>query len=306
MDAIRRMFFQNVSLKAASLAIAIGLYVYANLSQNAQLQITVPVELRNVPESMIVSSAKLPQIRLLVRGPRSALTVLPEQPVSYPIDVSATGVGKHQIQIDISKIELPRGVDILQINPVQFDMTIAPTQQYERPIKPQIKGNPGDGFRVSAVEVQPEKMVIVTAKGALDDRPAINSKPIDIEGRTEDVVVQAELDVEGIVSKQPPVNLAQVAVRIQPIIRQAQFKDIPVIIQGMQSSKWRVVPRTVTIEVVGADAPLKALEKSGIKAEIQITAIPNSRQRFPVSLRLPPEVTLLSVTPAAVKVNHAN
>ena len=295
----------NFQLKVISVIMSIILFGYANLSQNAQLQVTMPVALQGVGDGMLVADSSVAEIRLLLRGPKAALAVVQEQAPNYGVDIGALGAGQHELQIDMTAIQLPRGIDILQIAPLQIDLDVRRTQKYERPVKARLKGQPAAGYRIVAVEIDPERVELETAVGALDGVDTLLTQSVDIDGKAEDVVLQAQLDLADLPIKTAQTRTVSVAVRIQPIIRQSRIGGIPVTIQGLQSAEWRVSPQTVSIEVMGADAALKALEQSDIQARVFLEAPPKQNEPFPVSLKLPPDVTLLAVTPQTVVVTHA-
>ncbi len=99
------------------------------------------------------------------------------------VDISNVKLGENSIPITKSSVKLPRGVEILRIDPSTVKLFCRQKKSRKNiPVKAVITGKPEKGFVIDSVEVSPSNISIEGAKRELDRIRIIKTEPIDIEG----------------------------------------------------------------------------------------------------------------------------
>src|SRR5947207_528579 len=84
----RPVFFRhNLGLKFISLALAIGLWQVVRHDPVGEIALDVPIEFRNLPENMEISTENIPRAEIRLRGPERLLRNLSRADVHANVDV---------------------------------------------------------------------------------------------------------------------------------------------------------------------------------------------------------------------------
>ena len=69
-DFLRRRVLHNFGIKLLSLALAVGLWLAVTRDPVAEIAVEVPIEFRNIPENLEISTESVPRAEIRVRGPQ--------------------------------------------------------------------------------------------------------------------------------------------------------------------------------------------------------------------------------------------
>ena len=72
-DLFQRHVLHNFGIKLLSLALAVGLWLAVASDPSAEVAVDVPIEFRNIPENLEISSENVPRSQIRVRGPQRAV-----------------------------------------------------------------------------------------------------------------------------------------------------------------------------------------------------------------------------------------
>jgi uncharacterized protein (TIGR00159 family) len=157
----RRLAFSQM---LASLALAIFFWSTLIISQGEMLErvITVPVGYTASPENLSLVGDKQKEVRLHLAGPRSDLESINPDQLSVKIDLSKTVAGKQTFLITDENIQLPGDVKLLDVIPSSVELMLAEIEEREVTIKPQLVGKLPGTMKIIAMEVNPEKVKILS------------------------------------------------------------------------------------------------------------------------------------------------
>ena len=110
---------KNWPYKILAILLAVILWYLVVGEERAEVGLTIPLELVNIPRDLIVVNNVIHGIEIRVNGPRSLVRSLTAESLSKRLDLSNTKAGTVSFSISSEGIPLPRGVKITRIHPTQ-------------------------------------------------------------------------------------------------------------------------------------------------------------------------------------------
>ena len=232
----------------------------------------MPVHIINTTEPAIGYVADDPIIkpsRVNIKGPSSAVDLVSD----VQADVSLASLQKDfnaELQLVATDAD-GNIIDSVTIEPAKAQVTIHITQEdgYRAIlIVARISGKPEDGYYVANTTVTPN---LITVRGDPEIvnamQPYVETEPINVTGRTENVYANVELNLQPGVT---PVETGpiQVAIMIEPLQGNRPL-EIPVQAVGLgENLQATLSPETVTVILTG---PLPILEQIHVPEDIIVT-----------------------------------
>lgn len=194
---LKNMLTENLTIKIISVALAVFLWFFVTFKGQTETSLEVPLEFKNTPSEMEVFKQSIKKVNVSISARERILREIAQNDIRVIIDLSNVKLGENSIPIIKSSVKLPRGIDILRIDPSVVKVYLDKKEQKNVLVKAVIVGNPQKGFIVSSVELNPSSITIEGAKRELDRIRVIRTEPIDIEGIKDDLTIQAKIDPEG-------------------------------------------------------------------------------------------------------------
>lgn len=193
----KNILTENLTIKIISIALALFLWFFVTFKGQTETSLDIPLEFKNTPSDMEVFKQSAKKISVSISARERILKEISQNDIRVVVDISNVKLGENSIPITKSSIKLPRGIEILRIDPSTVKLLVDKKEQKTIPVRPVITGKPEKGFIISAVEVNPPLIKIEGAQKELDRIRLIKTEPIDIEGISESITVQAKIDPEG-------------------------------------------------------------------------------------------------------------
>ena len=162
--------------------------------ERAEVGLTVPLELINIPRDLIVVNNVVHGIDIRVNGPRSLVRSLATENLSKRLDLSNTKAGTVSFSISSEGIPLPRGVKITRINPTQVMVVLQKLMTKKITVKPRIVGKPAPGYEIASVQVNNPQVEIAGPEEVVKNLESLYTKPIEIQGLKSDLKQRTSLD----------------------------------------------------------------------------------------------------------------
>jgi diadenylate cyclase len=119
-NQVRAILLSNWKKKGATLLLVMISWLLLAGQQDFETGLTLPVELKNIPEQMEVAEPQDLNVRIRVRGLRKDASTLDKNNVHVELDLSAASKGKRTFVISRDQIALPNDrVQIVSIDPSQ-------------------------------------------------------------------------------------------------------------------------------------------------------------------------------------------
>lgn len=169
-------------------------------------------------------------------------------------------------------------------------------------IKPILKGEPGEGFRVARVILDPETVKITGPYDILSQINQVVTAPIDITGIVENSATQVALvPPEGASLLYDPVVKVLVQVETAPVTK--NISDLPVtVIKLKEGNKAVIKPEKVNLTLKGSKEEMAALDLSAVKVYVDLDGLGHGTHNLGVKVNIPNSLEVLKIEPSTVEV----
>jgi len=299
--SLRQLFTYNLALKILSAIIAFSIWFFVNFGErDAEDTMRAPLELRNIPAHLMITSPRLDFIDLRISGPRALLGRIDRDRLAIALDLSGVRPGAAVFRIDADMLNLPRGVKVIRITPAQLTMELERVAHKSVPVRLRLNGKIPSGFQVTDTKVAPETVQVSGPASDVEDVQSANTEPLDIR----DVgagVIERELALE------PPseyltfsAGRVAVQVRIDEVAVNREFKRLRVSVRNAALA-YAVRPDYVRVVLRGPKGVLEGLEIGDGALYVDADGQPVGDYQVKPTLELPAGVQVVSMEPPKVQ-----
>jgi YbbR domain-containing protein len=184
---VQRSFFQqifvhNFALKFVSLLLAIGLWMVVARDPIAEVEMKVPIEFRNLPDTLEIDSASFTEAQIRLRGPQRVIHRLGVGDVRAEIDLASVQPGERTFDLTGRQIRVPQDVQVVQIIPGQFHLSFDNRATRVVEVRPRVTGTFASGMRVAQVIADPPTILIIGPRHRIEKVDAATTDPVDASG----------------------------------------------------------------------------------------------------------------------------
>ncbi len=294
---------KNWVLKLLSLLFALFLWYFVVGEDKVDMNVTIPVEIVNLPRDLIISNQFKKQLEVTVSGQRSLIRGMSSQHISRTVDLSKAAPGTVVIQNHADSISLPRGLNILRVQPPTLTLLLDRLIQQELPIKPILLGKVHTNYSLESVTVDPPTLEISGPQSILGSEQNLITSPIDIDGLDQSTVKQVSLSLKPEIADLIGEPVVAVRLNIVELKQEMEFADIPIdldITTGRQTGViYQLLPPTINIT---AEIPKSmAQATNNIREFFHAKVTPETLQAGStiqkVLVEAPPQVKILAIKP---------
>jgi YbbR domain-containing protein len=175
--SLKTLVTHNLGLKILALFAAFGLWF--NIASEPELAtiVSVPVDYKNFPNGLVISSSIVDSISVEARGPASRLREMQETHVAAVIDFADVHApGERTFTLSGAELRPPRGVTLVRAIPEQLRFRFERQTKGKVPVEVAYSGVLPVGVKIEKVIVSPAQLEItgpesqvVAARKALTD-----------------------------------------------------------------------------------------------------------------------------------------
>jgi len=175
--------------------IAMVLWGMAHGTSSIERGVDIPIVFDGVPEHLVIVDQSSDAVNVRVLGTRAALRDVGPTRIQYPLDVSGANPGDAVYEIDTGRIEeqLPRGARIVSRSPASLEVRFARRGRKSVRVRPDIVGEPPEGYTLAGVEVEPASVWVTGARQEVLRLREVVTETIDVRGLTGPVEREARL-----------------------------------------------------------------------------------------------------------------
>jgi YbbR domain-containing protein len=292
-------FGRNRLLKLLSLLLAVALWFAVSGEERTEVTLNMALEMVNMHHDLMVTSEVPPAIQVRVVGPRSIVNSLSQGRLNETLDLTGYKAGRHTFYLDPNSFTLPRGVQVLRIQPNPIHLTLAATMTQELAIKPILINQPPKGYEIVSAKTKPSKVAVTGPYPELAELNFLPTVPIDVSHIKERTIIGTSLDFKNLhlsVKESSPI-LAEINIAPKTITR--TFSRVPVVTEPPVSRVW---PKKVTLVIKGPWPAVRALKSDALKPRVNIQNLEPGRHRVDISVELPAGVSLVRSRPTKITV----
>ena len=237
------------------------------------------------------SLAGIPLQEVLVRGPENRV----EQVVAVRADVDIDRLTSTYNSPRLLEAITADGrvLDGVTLEPQQVNVQVpilSSVGSKRVPIVPQLFGQPGDGYVIAKVTVDPQLITLTGSSGPLDEVVNISTVPFNINGVTKTISGSVGLqEPPGVRLRYGEPVAALVTVEIVPLLQSYQVTlPLPVQVVGVPDGLIvGVNPTIVQVVFSGSGAQLARLDSSALKAVANVRGLDPGVYTVDLSIDLP-------------------
>ncbi len=271
---LREAFTENVGLKLLALVCAVGLFTYLHGQEKVyDRTIAVAVIMRLPPESANRElMTPIPaNIHVTLRGPMRALEPLIQTGVP-PVELDLHDGRKSLVTFDRGMFTLPPGVKVTIIDPPSIALEWQDVITRKIPLQASVTGKPAEGFVVKGEpEVDPKSVTVRGPVSVVEVTQFVRLAAFDVSGLTEGVY-KRPIAIDAPPARLTYLDLKSTTVTVAIARRVTEMKfDRPVEVVG-PGHGIGVVPKTVTITVIGPPEVVRALRPEQVVPRVDLRA----------------------------------
>jgi YbbR domain-containing protein len=298
---IRRVLERNLLLKVFSLVFAIGLWAFVNLgARDTEKTLLVPLELRNIPDQYVVTSPVVDSVDVRVRGPRTILGSVDDRRQRVVLDLANVRSGATSFKIDGEMLNLPRGVRVVRLSPVQVTLDVERMVRKTLPVAANLAGLAPAGYRLTTTEIRPASVLVYGPAREVETLKAVTTEPINLMDGANTFEEWVNLESPGDLTRLSPERVF-VRGRLEEVSVSQDFPQVEIGVRNA-SHRVRIQPQRVDVRVRGPKRLLEGLKLSGEHVYVDVRGLAPGAHRGKIELALPDGVEALELRPAEVAV----
>jgi len=189
---------RNRLLKLLSLLLAIAFWFAVSGEERTETSLNMTLELVNLNQNLMVISEVPPAIQVRVVGSRSIVNNLAQSRLTQTLDLNGYKSGRHTFSLGPNSFSLPRGVQVVRIQPNPITLTLATTITRTLPIKPVLENNPAEGYELVNINTRPSQVTVKGPSAELAELQFIPTLPIDLSFLKGHTVIATDLDFKNL------------------------------------------------------------------------------------------------------------
>ncbi len=242
----QRLLSRSWFLKGLSLCLALMLWYFVGGKDTVDKIVMIPIEIINLPRDLVISNQFKKEIEVTVSGPRSLIVEMSNRAITRQIDLSAALPGTMVISNANNSIPVPRGIEVLRVQPSSVILSLDKLIQKHFPVTPSVTGKVAAGHVLKKLTMEPEVISITGPQTVLSQVDELHTGTINIGGIRESKQLQVPLKLNpAIIDLIGETSVtAYLMVGLETVER--TISDLPVmaIVDGV---KLQVKPATVSV-----------------------------------------------------------
>jgi len=124
-DTLKQICTRNLTLKMLSLAVALCIWSFTAVSREARHELTLPVEVRNIPPGYVINGKPPGEIRFILSGPSLLIDGARRSNATVILNLRGAAVpGRTLFSHMESYLKLPDGIRVTRISPATLEIDL--------------------------------------------------------------------------------------------------------------------------------------------------------------------------------------
>jgi YbbR domain-containing protein len=195
---LRSLLVENWGIKLISLGLSLMLWFYVTSKGKTEMTLTVPLELRNIPQNMVVVGPVASSLEVRVQGQERLLRdITTDKKLVGILDLSMTKEGENAVRLSPDDISRPSDIVVTHMSLSEVKVRLEPLIRKTFRLKPIVHGAPASGYRLKNVVITPPKVTVEGPSSVVTMLDSLQTMPIDIQGAAENRTIEPKIDYQG-------------------------------------------------------------------------------------------------------------
>ena len=296
--------FSHLGLKIVALACASLLWLTVAGEHVVERILRVPVEFRNIPQTLEVVGNPPESVDVRLRGSSALLSRLAPGEVVAVVDLRQARPGSRLFHIRNEEVRSPFGVEVAQVIPGTLGIELEKTLRRVVPVVAPTDGEPAPGFIIGPVTAEPATVEIEGPESRVKKLVNATTEPVTVTGAREnvrDVVAVGVIDSAVRLVKPQDVT---VIVDVGPSPVERELRGVLVRARNLGSGLvvHAMVPGSVVVSVRGRREALGAIRADTVAAFADLAGLGAGQYNLQVQVDPSQFFGVSEITPAAVDV----
>lgn len=184
-EFFRRHVVHNFWLKMISVAFAVGLWVAVTRDQQSEVPIEVPIEFRNVPQGIEISSEHIPEVQIRLRGAERLMRRLQRSDVDMRVDLAGIKPGERTFDLTAAEVHHPYDLEVVSVVPSQLHLSFDTRLTRQVEVHPRVVGTFAAGYSIAKITADPPAISISGPQARVNAVEAAITDTVDVTGTME-------------------------------------------------------------------------------------------------------------------------
>jgi len=195
--ARRKRSSGNLRYVLMAMLIATVLWAIAHGEKRTERNMDIPVAFYDLPEDLVITEQSATEINIRVQGSRASLRNASPTTMEYPVELDGAKPGPALYDIEASYIDTPRGVKVVSRSPARIELEFEPRGRKNVLIRPDIEGEPAEGFLLGEIVLEPERVWLTGARGDVLRLTEVVTETLDVTGQSKPFEKEVRLALRG-------------------------------------------------------------------------------------------------------------
>jgi YbbR domain-containing protein len=296
---------KHLGLKLLSVLLGFSLWYAIAREQEAEFSLSIPVELRDVPEGLEVIEESVRTVEVRLRGTADILRRLTPQDLHVGIDLQGAKPGERFAYLGPGDVAAPFGVRVTRVTPANVRLRLDTTMERLVEVIPRVVGSPAEGYEIHRIDLSPAEITVTGPTSRLDGLEQVTSEPVSADGLREPYsrMVRVELDPLLRTAGDPEVTLT-LDIREERLRR--DLSGVPV--KGLPDDRVvKLSPEHVKVRIEGPMSTVEEMRAEDLEARLSLTELSPGRHEVTPEVVLSStgdlgDLSILSVVPERIRV----
>jgi YbbR domain-containing protein len=298
---MKALLTDQLGLKLVSLLMGFSLWYTVSSEQEAEFALSIPIELRNLPEGLEVVEESVQQVEVRLRGPTEILRRLTPQDVNIGVALDDAEAGERLAYLTPRDVGAPFGARVMRVTPTSVRLVLDRTMERSVEVIPRVVGSPAEGFELNDIELSPAAIRVVGPAVRLEGLEQVTTEPVSADGLRERYTRAVRVELDPLVRLEREMTV-EITLDVREERLRRELSGVAVRTEPADSSA-RLSPGTVRVLLEGPRSVVSLLTAADVDVHVRLEGLTAGRHSLAPVVRVGAEgseVEVISTKPGLV------
>lgn len=296
---------EHLGMKSISLLLGFSLWYAVAREQDAEFSLSIPIELRDLPEGLEVIEESVQQVEVRLRGPAEILRRLTPQDVNIGVDLKDAEPGERLAYLTPREVAAPFGARVMRVTPTSVRIVLDRTVERTVQVIARVVGSPAEGFELHHIDLSPQTIDVVGPASHVSGLEQVTTEPVSVDGLREPYSRMVRVELDPLVRVERAMSVA-LTLEVREEHERRELSGVTV--RGIPEDRpARFTPGTVKVRLEGPKSLVERLRAEDVLAQVRLQDLaPGRHSLAPTVVLSTPEadaIQILSIEPQEIRVH---